>query len=125
MLCPNCGADVREGSNFCRYCAQSLPRRAAEADSGYIPSVPPPPPDASARPFNPIRVEPAPQPPARRPYSMLVCPRCGSTHVLKGSTPTWAIVTSVAAFLLICFVSLLFLLIKDPNTCLDCGLSFK
>ena len=55
----------------------------------------------------------------------IVCPRCGSTGILKGGIPVWAIVASVVGFLLVLCFSLLFLLVKEPNKCLNCGLEFK
>ena len=55
----------------------------------------------------------------------LVCPRCGSNKVLKGGIPVWAIVATIVGFFLVLCISLLFLFIKDPNKCLNCGLEFK
>ncbi|MEW6127088.1 MAG: zinc-ribbon domain-containing protein [Acidobacteriota bacterium] len=125
MVCAKCGSENREESNFCRYCSAPL----KQPNSGYIPSVPPPGVD-TANPFSSQQTyQQAPQPPMAMPAAHaahgLICPRCGSANVLKGSTPIWAIVATVVGFFFVCIVSLLFLLVKDPNKCLNCGLDFK
>ncbi len=136
MQCQKCGAENREGSNFCRYCAAPLTASGPTGNSGYIPSVPPPnaqpnaQPNPSANPENytpPYPVAPY-QPP--RPASLahvghIICPRCGSNNVVKGTTPLWAILTAIIGFFIVCLFSLFFLLVKDPNKCLNCGLEFK
>lgn len=120
MKCPSCGAENREGSNFCRYCAARL------TTSGYIPSVPPPPPAEAYNPsYPPLAFETPPTPPARVGKGQLVCPRCGSTNVIKGGIPTWAIIAAVVGFLVVLCFSLLFLLVKEPHRCVHCGLEFK
>src|ERR1041384_2793979 len=43
MICAQCGAENREGSNYCRYCSAPLTQPSRDPVSGYIPSVPPPP----------------------------------------------------------------------------------
>ncbi len=126
MVCLKCGAQNRDDSNYCRYC--SAPLKEIKPDSGYIPSVPPPGVGVGNAFNSPETFHQAPQPPVPRPQTHahgLVCPRCGSTNIIKGSTPMWAIVATVVGFLFVCLVSLLFLLIKDPHKCLNCGLDFK
>jgi hypothetical protein len=53
------------------------------------------------------------------------CPRCQSTYTKAGGIPTWAIVTSMAGFFVVCVFSLLFLLVKDENICYHCGLHWR
>lgn len=125
MKCPGCGAENREGSNFCRYCARSLTANSPDPTSGYIPSVPPPPAQSYAPYAPPVSYEQPPRPPARPVIGQLKCPRCGSTKVIKGSTPLWAVLVSILGFFVVCFFSLLFLLIRDRNHCLNCGLEFR
>jgi hypothetical protein len=55
----------------------------------------------------------------------MICPRCANHSVLKGSTPLWAILVAVIGAPFTCFLSLLFLLVRDPNRCLSCGLQYK
>jgi predicted RNA-binding Zn-ribbon protein involved in translation (DUF1610 family) len=130
MNCPKCGAENRFDSRYCRYCGEHLP----SPDSGYIPSVPPPNANSYGDYYTPSAQEavtPPPLPAVRQPlpavpmYGQKVCPRCGSNQIMKGEIPTWAIVATILGFLFVCFFSLLFLLIKEPNTCLNCGLNFK
>ena len=45
--------------------------------------------------------------------------------VTRGTTPVWAIVLAILLALPTCFLSLFFLMIKDPNKCLNCGLEFR
>lgn len=134
MICAKCGAENREGSNFCRYCSAPLTTQGQGQASGYIPSVPPPPtPGASPPPTNyytpPTYQNPpsyqTPQPMARPPVPAKLCVRCNSTSVVKGTVPLWAILVAVIGAPFTCLLSLLFLLIKDPNKCLNCGLEFK
>ncbi|HET6398247.1 MAG TPA: hypothetical protein VFH47_01690, partial [Candidatus Thermoplasmatota archaeon] len=54
-----------------------------------------------------------------------MCPRCGSTFTQVGGVPTWAVVTAVAAFFVVCVFSLLFLLVRDDNRCMNCAWSWK
>ena len=125
MKCTSCGAENREGSNFCRFCAAHLVEPQMESDAGYVPSVPPPPPaDSFGGFYNTPTFHTPPMPPARV-AGGLVCPRCGSTKVLKGGIPVWAIVVTIIGFLFVFCFSLLFLLIKEPHKCLNCGLDFK
>ncbi|MGH9765679.1 MAG: double zinc ribbon domain-containing protein [Blastocatellia bacterium] len=127
MNCPKCGAENRFDSRYCRYCGEPLP----DPDPGYIPSVPPPNANSygdyySPQPQSaPQQVVPPPPLPAVPMYGQKRCPRCGSNQIMKGEIATWAIVATIIGFIFICFVSLLFLLIKEPNTCLNCGLQFK
>ena len=128
MICSNCGAENREGSNFCRYCSTTLTNRGPQANSGYIPSVPPPP--AGARGHTPYSAPqsygPPPQPPVRSGVvPPMLCPRCNSTGVVKGTVPLWAILVAVIGAPFTCLLSLLFLLVKTPHKCLNCQLEFK
>lgn len=133
MNCAKCGAENREGSNFCRYCSAPLTPQGGGPDSGYIPSVPPPPaPGASpANYYTPPTYQtpasyPTPQPMAARPVvPAKICGRCNSTNIAKGTVPLWAILVAVIGAPFTCLLSLLFLLVKDPHKCLNCGLEFK
>ena len=134
MICAKCGAENREGSNFCRYCSAPLtPQSQGGAHSGYIPSVPPPPAPGASAPANYYSAQsyqtppsyPAPQPKARPVVPAKVCVRCNSTSVVKGTVPLWAILVAVIGAPFTCLLSLLFLLVKDPHKCLNCGLEFK
>jgi uncharacterized paraquat-inducible protein A len=49
------------------------------------------------------------------------CPRCGSTFTQAGGIPTWAVVVTVVGFFIVCVLSLLFLLIREDNRCMNCG----
>ena len=129
MNCPQCGTENRGASNFCRFCGYNLGASEAKPDSGYVPSVPPPeaagfrstsPPEA----YQPPPALPVYNPPLPAP-GQLVCPRCGNFNVIKGGTPTWAIVLAVLLIPFTCFLSLLFLLAKAPHRCLSCGNVFK
>ena len=54
-----------------------------------------------------------------------MCPRCGSTYTQKGGIPTWAVITAIVGFFVVCVLSLLFLLAKDENSCFNCGMKWK
>ena len=134
MVCAKCGAENREGSNFCRYCSAPLTPQSQGPPSGYIPSVPPPhapgtspPPNYYAPPSyqTPQPSYQTPQPMARPVVPAKLCVRCNSTSVVKGTVPLWAILVAVIGAPFTCLLSLLFLLVKDPNKCLNCGLEFK
>ena len=127
MQCPECRAENRPGSNFCRTCGYTIPDT-----QGYIPSVPPP----EAQPFQdayqavpppppPAQYTQAPPPPVPYGWGGLICPRCTSRDVVKAAPPMWAILLAVILAIPTCFLSLLFLLVKDPNTCRSCGLQFR
>jgi hypothetical protein len=45
--------------------------------------------------------------------------------VSTGTTPVWAILLAVILAIPTCFVSLFFLMIRDPNKCLHCGVEFR
>jgi hypothetical protein len=129
MLCAECGADNREGSNFCRLCSAPLTAEDSRPDSGYIPSIPPPD-QRRPNPYSPPQnFQQAPPPLAARPKRQVVplrlCPRCNSASVMKGTIPLWAILVAVIGAPFTCLLSLLFLLVKEPNRCLGCGLDFK
>jgi zinc-ribbon domain len=127
MICAKCGAENRDGSNFCRYCSAPLTPQP-EPTSGYIPSIPPPPaPGATVPPayYPPPSYRTPPQTPARSVVPPRTCLRCNSTSVVKGTVPLWAILVAVIGAPFTCLLSLLFLLVKDPNKCLNCGLEFK
>jgi ribosomal protein L40E len=135
MKCPRCGAENRDGSNFCRYCALSL-NPTSEPTSGYIPSVPPPGEESFRGPNSPPRADAPPRPPqagyapppplpAAPLFGQLICPRCHAISVTRGTTPVWAILLAVILALPTCFLSLFFLMIKDPNHCVNCGLEFR
>ena len=127
MKCLKCGAENRDESNFCRYCAAPLmvQDRDPRPGSGYVPSVPPPGASSYSNYSPPANYQQQPQPPARPAVGHIMCPRCGSTSVIKGGISQWAVILAVVGFLVVCFFSLFFLLIKDPNRCLNCGLDFK
>jgi hypothetical protein len=137
MICPKCGAENREGSNFCRYCSAPLTVTAKDPESGYIPSVPPPAtPGSSNQPnfySSPGYQTPQPQPAYQTPQPLAsrpvvppkLCVRCNSANVVKGTVPLWAILVAVIGAPFTCLLSLLFLLVKDPNRCLNCGTEFK
>ena len=126
MICAQCGAENRDGSNYCRYCSAPLTQQGREPTSGYIPSVPPPDQRAPNAYFPPQNFQQPPPIPARRPVvGQLLCPNCHSAQVVKGRTPQWATLMAICGFFLICVFSLFFLLIKEPNRCLHCGLEFK
>ena len=127
MICAKCGAENREGSNFCRYCSAPFTERRPDPDSGYIPSVPPPPAPGASAPtaYPPPGYQTPPHPPARSVIPPMLCPRCNSTSVVKGTVPLWAILVAVIGAPFTCLLSLLFLLVKDPHRCLNCGLEFK
>lgn len=133
MICAKCGAENRQGSNFCRYCSAPLTPKSQDPASGYIPSVPPPPTPGTSPSANFYASPsyqtppgyPAPQPSARPVVPAKVCLRCNSTNVVKGTVPLWAILVAVIGAPFTCLLSLLFLLVKDPHRCLNCGLEFK
>src|SRR5262245_19217438 len=137
MNCPKCGAENREGSNFCRYCSAPLTSTTKDPESGYIPSVPPPSAPGTSNPPNyyssqgyqtpqPQPAYQTPQPLASRPVvPPKLCVRCNSTNIVKGTVPLWAILVAVIGAPFTCLLSLLFLLVKDPNRCLNCGMEFK
>jgi len=134
MICAKCGAENREGSNFCRYCSAPLTPKSQGPTSGYIPSVPPPQAPGTSPPSNyyappnyqtPQSSYQTPQPMARPVVPAKLCVRCNSTSVVKGTVPLWAILVAVIGAPFTCLLSLLFLLVKDPNKCLNCGLEFK
>jgi len=121
MICVKCGAENRDGSNFCRYCSAPFTQQT----SGYIPSVPPPPSNAPGTYRPPQNYQTPPSPPARSVVPPMTCLRCSSTNVVKGTVPLWAILVAVIGAPFTCLLSLLFLLVKDPHKCLNCGLEFK
>lgn len=125
MQCPGCGVENREGSNFCRYCATPLAEQKPDPDVGYRPSVPPPNPTMFGTPYPPQTYQPPPPSPALPLVGHLRCPRCGSINVIKGGIPLWAILTTVIGFFVVCFLSLFFLLVKEPSRCINCGCEFK
>lgn len=126
MRCPKCGAENRDESNFCRYCATPLAVARPDPPSGYIPSVPPPPAEQQGAYHPPVTYQQQPQPPAPLPVvGQRTCPRCGSPRILKGGIATWAVVATIVGFFFVLCFSLFFLLVKDPNKCLNCGLEFK
>lgn len=134
MICAKCGAENREGSNFCRYCSAPLTQQSQGSPSGYIPSVPPPPAPGTNPPPNyyaqPNYQTPQPsyqpqQQMARPVVPAKLCVRCNSASVVKGTVPLWAILVAVIGAPFTCLLSLLFLLVKDPNRCINCGLEFK
>src|SRR6185503_17522175 len=121
MICAKCGAENREGSNFCRYCSAPLTPQSQDPAAGYIPSVQPPrAPGAPAEYYAPQSYQtppsyPAPQPKARPVVPAKNCVRCNSTSVVKGTVPLWAILVAVIGAPFTCLLSLLFLLVKDPH----------
>jgi Double zinc ribbon len=128
MICGKCGAENREGSNYCRYCSAPLTQAKSDPVSGYIPSVPPPPVPGSSEPqyYPPPSYQTPPQTPARSSVvPPMTCVRCNSVSVIKGTVPLWAILVAVIGAPFTCLLSLLFLLVKTPHKCLNCGLEFK
>jgi hypothetical protein len=134
MICPRCGAENREGSNFCRYCSFNFAEQGGRPNSGYIPSVPPPDatsfkqyygPQTAPEPPAPQAYRQPPPVPAKYAHGQRPCPRCGSMSVSKGTTPVWAILLAVILALPTCFISLFFLMVRDPNHCLTCGVEFR
>ena len=128
MICAKCGAENRDGSNFCRYCSAPLTMQGQDPTSGYIPSVPPPHgpgTNAQSTYYPPPNYQTPPRPPARQVVPTKLCARCNSTSVVKGTVPLWAILVAVIGAPFTCLLSLLFLLVKDPHKCLNCGLEFK
>jgi hypothetical protein len=127
LQCAKCGSENREESNYCRYCSAPL-RQPADPNSGYIPSVPPVGtanfPGGNMPPQNFQQAPPLPAH-AHKVVGQLTCPRCQSVNVIKGSIPLWATLMAVIGFFLVCIFSLFFLLVKEPNRCLNCGLEFK
>jgi hypothetical protein len=94
-----------------------VPPPDAQSFQDSYQAVPPPPP--------PVQYQPPPPPPMPYAWDALVCPRCASPNVVKAAPPMWAILLAVILALPTCFLSLLFLLVKDPNTCRNCGLQFR
>ena len=102
-FCVKCGAQLHPQAGFCTKCGAT---RAGVYDQPLQHSVP------HRAPMNAMP-------------GQLVCPRCGSVNVTKGAMPQWAMIAAIVGFLLICVFSLFFLMVKDPNRCLNCGYSFK
>src|SRR5689334_18140036 len=114
MICAKCGAENRDGSNFCRYCSAPLSLQGQDPASGYIPSVPPPPAPGIAPPstyYPPPNYQTPPRQMARQVVPSKQCPRCNSTSVAKGTIPLWAILVAVIGAPFTCLLSLLFLLV--------------
>ena len=44
---------------------------------------------------------------------------------MKGKIAQWAIIAAIVGFFVLCVLSLLFLPVKEPNRCLNCGYEFK
>ena len=113
-FCVKCGASLHLHGSFCPKC--SAPRATAgaqQANPGFNQSnFTPSPTVAPVAPVIPVA-------------GQLSCPRCGSTNVIKGKIAQWAMIVAIVGFLVICFLSLLFLLIKEPNRCLTCSYEFK
>jgi ribosomal protein L40E len=99
-FCVKCGAPLSPQAGFCTQCSTPRP------STGFQP------PNAQVSPVYPVA-------------GQLVCARCGSTNVLKGKIAQWAVITAIVGFFIICVLSLLFLLVKEPNRCLNCGYEFK
>jgi hypothetical protein len=127
MNCPQCGTENRGASNFCRFCGYNLGAREANADSGYVPSVPPPEATDFRNTHPPESYQPPPALPVYTPPMPgdLICPRCHNRSVDKGSTPPWAVILAIVLVPCTFFLSLFFLLVKGPHRCLTCGNAFK
>ena len=125
MVCGKCGAQNSETSKYCRYCANPLWPQQPAAEEGYVPSVPPPGAGTYVPTSPPLVYQQPIQPPMVQIPGQLRCPHCGSPNVIKGGIPLWATLVAIIGFFFICVLSLLFLLVKDPNRCLNCGLEFK
>jgi hypothetical protein len=124
LQCSKCGAENRDESRFCRYCAAPL-QSPSDPNSGYIPSVPPAGAGFASGNFPPQNFQQAPQPPMRQAVGQLCCPRCNSVNVIKGGIPLWATLVAIIGFFFVCVLSLFFLLVKEPHRCMNCGLEFK
>ena len=110
IFCVKCGAELHPQAGFCTKCG------ATRANVNFQQQQP------MMSPQQPGM--PPPQPRGHMP-GQLVCPRCGSTNVLKAKTAQWALIAAIVGFFLICALSLFFLMIKDPNRCLNCGYQFQ
>jgi uncharacterized membrane protein YvbJ len=102
-FCVKCGAELHPQAGFCTKCGAT--RASVNAQ----------PPQYSVPPGAPIKAMPG----------QLACPRCGSLNVTKGTIPQWAMIAAIVGFLIVCVFSLFFLMVKDPNRCLNCGYTFK
>jgi hypothetical protein len=146
MLCPQCNRDLPYGATHCPYCgvvignvsppgaaASSPPQTpVAERQTFCVKCGAPLPANASfctqcstPRQGATLRPPNAPVAPVAPLAGQLVCPRCGSTNVLKGKIAQWAIIAAIVGFFIVCVLSLFFLLVKEPNRCLNCGYEFK
>ena len=94
MTCPVCGLEgIPDEAGFCGSCGARL------GNATPVEVTPPP----------------AADPCVRR------CPACRSVRIARGGVPTWAVVVTVLGFSLLGPFSLLFLLVRDPDECMDCG----
>ena len=131
--CPYCGTDVgnlstlkaepggaapqaatAERPTFCVKCGAALPAQAAFCTQCSTPRT-----SIHVEPANPPDKQPQPVP------GLIVCPRCHATNVTKGAIAQWALITGIVGALFTCGLSLLLLLVKDPNRCLNCAFEFK
>lgn len=102
IFCVKCGAELQPHAGFCTKCGTT--RANVNFQQPQLPM-------SQGQPMNAMP-------------GQLICPRCGSTNVMKAKTAQWAMITAIVGFFVICALSLLFLLVKDPNRCLNCGYTF-
>jgi ribosomal protein L40E len=100
-FCVKCGAELHPQAGFCTKCGTTRSNVNFQQQQPMMP----------------------PQPHGHM-HGQLVCPRCGSTNVLKAKTAQWALIAAIIGFFLVCVLSLFFLMVKDPNRCLNCGYQF-
>lgn len=150
MQCPQCKKELPPGAAHCPYCAAVI--AAPPQAEPTIGATPPPaqtaepkrqtfcvkcgaplPPEAGfctqcSTPRSNVAVQP-PTPPIAQPRSAIPgqvsCPRCGSTNLAEAKIAQWAMITGIVLALFTCGLSLLLLLVKEPNRCHNCNFEFK
>ena len=99
-FCVKCGAPLPSQASFCTKCSAPRPNVGVPPSGGHVVQVPPVP-------------------------GQFSCPRCGSTNLTKGNIAQWALIVGIVGAIFTCGLSLLLLLVKDPNRCHNCGFEFK
>ena len=100
-FCVKCGAKLPPEASFCTQCSTPRPNVVVQ------------------QPGHPVVQQPGVA------SAQLVCPRCGSTNTTKGKIAQWALIAGIVLAPFTCFLSLLLLLVKDPNRCQSCAYEFK